>query len=174
MNRDVTRIFGVVALCSLAAAAAGAGGFRGNEWGASQSEVKALEKHPLHHDRPGELAYFGFQLAGVEAGLVYRFEEDRLVSAYYLSRHRTPDPEEDYADYRTWLEAFDQHFGEHAEQEWVWREGVEPAAEGLDAVTSGDARLVTRWITADARVRLVMEGEDGRVSRVRAYFEPLE
>jgi hypothetical protein len=150
-----------------------AGGFRGNEWGASQSEVKVRETHPLHHDMPGELAYFAFKLAGVEAGLVYKFEDDRLVSAYYMSRHRTPDPKEDHADYKAWQEQFDEHFGKHAKQEWVWREGAKPGEEELAAVTSGSAELVTHWTIDDARIRLVMQGEDGAVSRIRAYFEPL-
>lgn len=162
-----------LAICCLAAAAASAGGFRGNEWGASKSEVKAREKHPLHHDMPGELAYFAFELAGVEAGLVYKFEDDRLVSAYYMSRHRTPDPREDLADYEAWRALFDEHFGKPGEQEWRWTEGAQPGAEELASVTSGAAELVTRWTLDDARVRLVMQGEDGAVSRIRAYFEPL-
>ncbi len=173
MTRGWKRITAVLVLCLAPAAAAVAGGFRGNEWGAPKSEVKAREKHPLHHDRPGELAYFAFELAGVEAGLVYKFEDDRLVSAYYLSRHRTPDPQEDWADYEAWRRQFDEHFGEHTGQEWVWRDGAAPGDENLSAVTSGQAELVTRWTLEDARVRLVIEGEDGAVSRIRAYFEPL-
>lgn len=165
-------ILALAVFCLLPAAAA-AGGFRGNEWGASQAQVKAREKHPLHHDIEGELAYFAFELAGVEAGLVYEFEDDRLVSAYYMSRHRTPDPEEDWADYEAWRELFGEHFDEEGRQEWIWRDGVEPGTEGLPAITSGQAELVTRWTLEDARVRLVMQGEDGAVSRIRAYFEPL-
>ncbi|MFQ5350125.1 MAG: hypothetical protein ACE5EG_06765, partial [Thermoanaerobaculia bacterium] len=148
-------------------------GFRGNHWGTAKSEVKAREKYTLHHDIPGELAYFAFELAGVEAGLVYKFEDDRLVSAYYMSRHRTPNPQEDWADYDTWRKQFDEHFGEHTRQEWFWRDGAEPGDEELAAVTSGRADLVTHWTLEDARVRLVMQGEDGAVTRIRAYFEPL-
>lgn len=162
-------IAGVLAAC----AAVVAGGFRGNEWGASQSEVKAREKHPLHHDIPGELAYFSFELAEVEAGLVYEFEDDRLVSAYYMSRHRTSDPQEDWADYESWRELFSEHFGKDGNLEWVWAEDVEPGTEDLSAITSGWAELVTHWALDDARVRLVIRGGDGAVSRIRAYFEPL-
>ena len=178
MIRARRRLAAGLALCWLAPAAAGAGGFRGNEWGASQAEVKAREKHEAQRDVPGELAYSGFDLAGVEAGLVYTFEEDGLVGAYYLSRHETDDPSEHWADYETWRELFDEHFGGHGEgekgeREWVWREGVEPGEEGLEAVTSGRAELVTRWTLEDSRVRLVMRGEEGAVTRIRAWFEPL-
>ena len=179
MNRVTRHFAATLALCCLLpAAAALAGGFRGNEWGAAKAEVKAREKRQLHHDLPGELAYFAFELAGVEAGLVYEFEDDRLTRAYYMSRHRTAEPEEDWADYEAWRELFDEHFGEHGEgqkgvQEWLWREGVEPGEEGLAAVTSGRAELVTRRTLEDSRVRLVIAGEDGAVSRIRAWFEPL-
>jgi hypothetical protein len=173
MTRRRSQITAALMLCSLTSAVALAGGFRGNEWGATKSEVKATEKYTLHHDMPGELAYFAFQLAGVDAGLVYKFENDGLVSAYFMSRHRTPDPEEDWADHETWRKQFDEHFGEHSRQEWVGREGVEVSAGDLSAVTSGRAELVTHWTTADARIRLVIQGEDGAVTQIRAYFEPL-
>lgn len=173
MNRGRNRIAVALVLCCLApAAVALAGGFRGNEWGASKAQVKAREKYTLHHDMPGELAYFAFKVAGVDAGLVYKFEHDRLVSAYFMSRHRTPEPEEDWADYEAFRMQFDEHFGEHSEQEWIWREGAEAGEGDLAAVTSGRAELVTRWTTADAGIRLVMQGEDGVVTRIRAYFEP--
>ena len=160
-------------LCLLLPAVAAAGGFRGNEWGAPKSEVKAREKHTLHHDMPGELAYFGFELAGVEAGLIYKFEDDRLVGAYFTSRHRTIDPQEDWADYKAWQERFDEHYGEHTRQEWLWADGAEPGEETLAAVTSGRAQLVTHWTLDDARVRLVMRGEDGAIQTIRAHHEPL-
>ncbi len=173
MNRSAKRIGAALAVCWLAAATTAlAGGFRGNEWGAVKSEVKAREKYTLHHDRPGELAYFAFELAGVEAGLIYEFEDDRLVSAYFTSRHRTADPEEDYADYKAWQARFDEHYGKHTRQEWVWRDGAEAGEENLAAVSSGRAELVTHWTLDDARVRLVMQGEDGAIQTIRAYHEP--
>ena len=174
MKRGRKGLTAALLLCCLApATTALAGGFRGNEWGVAKSEVKAREKYTLHHDRPGELAYFAFELAGVEAGLVYKFQDDRLVSAYFMSRHRTNDPEADYADYKTWQARFDEHYGMHTRQEWVWNDGAEPGEENLAAVSSGRAELVTHWTLEDARVRLVMRGEDGAIQTLRAYHEPL-
>lgn len=159
--------------CLASTTAALAGGFRGNEWGAAKSEVKAREKYTLHHDMPGELAYFAFQLAGVDAGLIYKFEDDRLVGAYFTSRHRTTDAEEDWADHQAWLALFDEHYGKHVRQEWVWRDGAEPGEENLAALTSGRAELVTHWTLEDVRVRLVIQGGEGAIQTLRAYHEPL-
>ncbi len=156
------------ALPSLAAS----DGFRGFAWGASQAEVRKGEKLPMHHDIEGEISYWNFKLAGVPAGIIYTFENERLTRAYYLSRHRTPDPEEDYDDYHAFQRHFDQELGPHVEEEWVWADGVEPGEENLEAVTSGRATLVTRWRTEGAQVKMEMTGKDGGIQTLRVYFEP--
>ena len=168
----------IVALALALAAAAGlchAAGFRGVAWGASQEEVRSTETHPLHHDYEGELAYWNFEFAGVEAGLVYVFEDDRLVRARFVSRHRTSRPEEDMADYEAFKAQLEEHFGPAESEEWVWADGAERAeGEGsVAAIASGEVVLESRWTLDDTTVRLLSAAENGVVETVRAVFEPL-
>lgn len=168
----------VVGMCCLAAlwatAGVNAGGFRGVEWGAGKAEVLATEKHQLHHDIENEIGFWNFKFAGVEAGLVYTFEDGKFVRAQYLSRHRTNDPSEDLADYESFKAQLDEHFGAHLAEEWIWIDGREHGEDEptLAEITSGTAELVTRWELEDANLRLLIAGSDGVVQTVRAIFEP--
>ena len=153
---------------------AAAAGFRGVEWGASKEEVLATEKHQLHHELEDEIAYWNFEFAGIEAGLVYTFEEGKLVRAHYLSRHRTSHPSEDLADYRTFQRQLDEHFGEHVAEAWTWADGDEhgESEQTVEALASGAARLESYWKLEGSRVRLLIAGENGKIETVRAIFEP--
>jgi len=173
-----SRVYATSGLCWLAllcvAADGSAAGFRGVEWGAGKAEVLAIEKHQLHHDIDGEVAYWNFEFAGVEAGLVYTFDDGKLVRAHYLSRHRTNDPSEDLADYESFKGALDEHFGPHLAETWVWADGAVHSADEqtLAALTSGAAELVARWDLEDSDVKLLIAGSEGVIQTVRAIFEP--
>ena len=163
--------------CCLAlagAVTAEARGFRGVAWGATPEEVRAAEKLPLHHDLEHEIAYWNFEFAGVEAGLVYAFEAGRLVEARYVSRHATDDPAEDLADYESFRATLDEHFGTHVVEEWVWADGEARGApeDPLRALTSGAAKLVSSWRIEGSRLELLIAGSDGAVRTVRAIFRP--
>jgi hypothetical protein len=166
----------LLTLLLLTAAVTGveASDFRGLEWGASPAEVRAVEKYPIHHDLEHEIAYWNFELAGVPAGLVYTFEDGKLVSAHFLSRHRTTDPAADLADYQAFERHFDEHFGEHAGERWVWADGAEhdPSEQTLDAVTSGAAVRETWWELETNIATLRMGGGEGGIEYVRVGFEP--
>lgn len=157
---------------ALAAAPGGAADFRGFDWGASQSEVRAGETLPLHHDLEGEIAYWDFQVAGVVSGLVYRFVDDRLVRAHYIVRESPSGPDEEdriYAAYRGHL--LEVH-GEPRAEDWLDAEG-DPVPEGdrtLAAVRSGRVRLVTSWESDRTRVQLVRSSRNGRFG-LRAFHE---
>lgn len=164
----------LAALFLFGTTAAEAGGFRGVEWGASKAEVRATEKHQLHHDLDDEIAYWNFQFAGIEAGLVYTFEDGKLVRAHYLSRHRTEHPSEDLDDYRTFQRQLDEHFGAHVSEEWIWADGGEHMEDEqtVDALASGAAELVSHWDLEDSRLRLLIAGDNGTIETLRAIFEP--
>ena len=171
---DPMRVVWMLALGLAIAAQGRASDFRGHAWGASPEEVKALERHDLHHDIDGELAYWNFQFAGVEAGLVYTFEDGRLVRAHFLSRNPTTDPEEDLADYRAFQALLTEHHGEPVAEEWVWLDGDERAAsEGtLADIVAGRARLETRWELETADATLLIAGGDGAIQTVWVVYEP--
>ena len=147
-------------------------GFRGFAWGTTQAEVKKAEKLPMHHDIKGEISYWNFKLAGYPSGVIYTFENERLVRAHYMSRNRTSDTAEDYANYQAYQRHFDQELGPHFEESWVWADGVEPGEETLEAVASGRATLVTRWQADGNQVKMELVGKDGRFQTLRVYFEP--
>ncbi len=161
-------------LALIAATAAGASDFRGLSWGASKAEVRRVEKHPLHHDLENELAYWNFELGGVAAGLVYTFEEGKLIRAHFVSRSPEGDAAGKLADFRVWKALFDEHFGSPSEEEWIWADGVE-RGEGervLDSLTSGLAKAVARWEVGHTAVELVIAGGEGRIQTVRAVYQP--
>ncbi len=89
-----------------------------------------------------------------------------------MSRNRTTDNQEDYANYQAFQRHFDQELGPHLEESWVWADGVDPGEENLDAVASGRATLVTRWESGGNRVKMEMVGDDGVMQTLRVYFEP--
>ena len=148
--------------------------FRGVSWGASREEVRATEKLPFHHDIDDEVAYWNFELAGVEAGLKYYFVDDALVAAHYFSRRATEDPAQEMADFEAFERQFSEHFGPHQGREWVWADGAARGEGSLEDITAGRAELVARWTLETAQVKLLIAGRDGEVKTVRAIFEPLE
>lgn len=158
----------------LVAAVAGASDFRGLSWGASKDEVRRVEKHPLHHDLEDEIAYGDFELGGVEAGLVYTFEDGKLIRAHFLSRSPAGDAAGKLGDFRTWKSLFDEHFDSPSEEEWIWADGAEHREDerGLEALTSGRARAVARWQVGNTSVELKIEGGDGKIDSVRAVYAP--
>lgn len=157
----------------VASAATGAD-FRGVDWGAGKAEVRAVETHALHHDIEDELAYWGFELAGVAAGLVYEFDDDRLARARFVSRNPTGDPRAHLADYRTWRQWTREHFESEGSEEWVDAADrpVDVPLDPIAALTAGTAKLRTRWQRETSAVTLLIAGRDGEVRTVRLIFEP--
>ncbi len=166
-------------LCAAPAAllltsAAGAADFRDLDWGASKQEVRKAESFSIHHDMPNEIAFWNFKLAGVNAGLIYRFEGGRLVRAFYTSRHQTPDVKEDYADYRSFRQHFDRELGNKGVETWEWADGKQHSAaeRTLEAVAAGRVEIVTRWEHPSNDVWLVINGKSGRIQELQINFEP--
>ncbi len=74
---------GTEATSSLAASARD---FRGSAWGASEAEVRKMEKNPLVARDEGAVLLLGYsgRLLGRECRFVYRFVDDMLAGGYYI------------------------------------------------------------------------------------------
>jgi hypothetical protein len=156
---------------------AGAADFRGVDWGASHKQVRASEDLPLHHDMEDNIAFWNFKVAGVPAGLLYHFEDDKLVLARYISRHTTPHAEEDHADYLAFQVHFDAELGAHDEEVWIWADGDAhgKAEQTVANITAGKVKIVTRWKNPSPSVDLVeltIAGKKGAIETLDVVFRP--
>lgn len=150
------------------------GDFRGSEWGDSMDEVQLRESAPLHHRADDELAFTDDSLEGIEGGIVYVFERNRLVTALYVSRQAYPAGAGAFEDYETLRADLEEQLGPAAEESrrWIGERSEGDADDPAGAIAAGRLRVSTEWSLERTHVELLMTGsEDGGIF-LRAVFKP--
>ncbi len=150
-------------VASAASASPRAADFRAASWGDSPEVVRAGETAEFHHQGNDEIAYVDGSIEGISGGILYLFEDGRLVRGLYVSRD----------DYERLREHLDELLGTSGEEQRRWIGGAPggEAADPIRAIVSGRLRLANVWTLETTQVSLIMTGKDGGVF-LRAVFQP--
>lgn len=154
--------------------AARAADFRFSEWGDSSEAVRRAETAELHHRSAEELAFTDHGIDGIDGGILYLFERDRLVTGIYVSRESYPEGAgvlEDYEALRAHLERRLGRAGEESRR-WIGEEGGGDPRHPEAAVAAGRLRVATEWSLERTHVALIMTGSESGGVFLRAVFKP--
>lgn len=157
-----------------ASAVAARGDFRGSEWGDSMDEVQRRESARFHHRSEDELAFTDGSIEGIDGGIVYVFERDRLVTGVYVSRESYPNGAGAFEDYEILRRHFEEELGRAPEESRRWigqpQDGDEesPAA----AIAAGRLRVAAEWSLERTHVALLMTHSDDDGVFLRVVFRP--
>ena len=111
--------------------------FRQSNWGDSAEAVMASETAVLHHQRSEEIAFVDSSIEGINGGVIYLFEDQRLVRGVYVSRQDYAGGEGVLADFERIKSHFNERLGRVGEEQATLGLGLALDTLHEDAVVQG-------------------------------------
>jgi hypothetical protein len=175
------------------AASIWAGDFRNAKWGMTQAQVAGSESTPPKPVRMGEsqtaLHLESTVVEGLQAGVFYVFQNDRLVRAKYVFLADHADLNEYVADFKRIEQDWMDKFGQPSNTRAVWEnpayQDESPAYLEKDRATPaeifasdefigkeillGHLRLLTEWTSGRTKILHVLTGDTSRITHQVEY-----
>jgi hypothetical protein len=152
------------------AAALPPGDFRTAHWGDSKAAVKELEDAKLTAEAPDGLAYAG-KVAGLDAGIVYQFVDDKLVAGGYVIEGKHANANIFIDECNELRALLREKYGKPTSDKMVWRDDLyknDPSNWGI-AVGSGRLSYFTEWQTPETKINLALSGDNFKINFVLRY-----
>jgi len=146
------------------------GDFRTSRWGDSMAAVKELEDAKLTAEGPDALSYAG-KVAGLDAGIVYQFADDKLVAGGYVIEGRHANANIFIDECNELRALLREKYGKPTSDKMVWRDDLyknDPSNWGI-AVGSGRLSYFTEWQTPETKINLALSGDNFKVNFVLRY-----
>jgi hypothetical protein len=147
--------------------------FRGSSWGDSPDQVAANETAILHHRNADEIAFLDSSIEGIDGGVIYLFDDGRLVQVVHVSRREYTRGEGVLDDFERMRSHYAEILGAEGERELRWiNDSLRDQPERLaEAISKEHVRFSHSWSTDRSRVELLLTGKDGGV-QIRVVFMP--
>lgn len=139
--------------------------FKGLEWGISQDDVVNKEQGDV--SRLGSRLVYLKQLGGLDAELVYFFDEGRLFSAEYHIRHNFKSLNDYILHFNIFRKLLTEKYGDPFSTDVQWKDDKyrdDPIKYG-EAIAKGSLILTTTWRTENTIIKLsCQKGNEGEVA----------
>lgn len=136
--------------------------FRKISWGASRADVIAAEGREADQSEGDELVYYGENVLGLYANLVYTFNDSgECCAARYIFAEPHMDADDYLDDYRMIQASITEKYGDIRMDKETWIDDTLKGYESLGmAVCLGHLQYQSAWFDDELRLLLTMWGED--------------
>lgn len=145
--------------------------FRNSNWGDSLEQVKSTESNTLILNTSDSLLYDDAKILGLSCSILYNFSDSKLLNGGYVLSEKHSSDNLYYEDYLKLVKAYTEKYGKPTSSEENWNRSLykdNPEKIGF-AISIGDVKLNTKWITNTSTIDIVIKGDNYKFSTVIIY-----